>query len=69
MSLVPFLRFAAGAPGIRRGCPLANSAGTYEFARGHPTTSCAPAVAAEHARDLSTGFRARRLGMTAEHGR
>ncbi len=34
-----------GARGIRRGCSLANSAGTYEFAREHPATSRAPAVA------------------------
>jgi hypothetical protein len=31
-----------GARGIRRGCSLANSAGTYEFAREHPATSRAP---------------------------
>jgi hypothetical protein len=35
-------RDAAGARGIRRGCSLANSAGTYEFAREHPATSRAP---------------------------
>jgi hypothetical protein len=35
-------RAASGAHGIRRGCSLANSAGTYEFAREHPATSCAP---------------------------
>jgi len=34
----------AGARGIRRGFPLANSAGTYEFARGNPATSRAPAT-------------------------
>jgi hypothetical protein len=34
-----------GARGIRRGCSLAISAGTYEFAREHPATSRAPAEA------------------------
>jgi len=36
---------AADARGIRRGCSLANSAGTYEFAREHPATSRASAAA------------------------
>ncbi len=35
----------AGARGIRRGFRLANSAGTYEFARRNPATSRAPAQA------------------------
>jgi hypothetical protein len=34
----------AGARGIRRGFRLANSAGTYEFARRNPATSRAPAA-------------------------
>jgi len=36
---------AAEPHGIRRGCSLANSAGTYEFAREHPATSCGSAAA------------------------
>jgi len=39
-----FIQRAAGTHGIRRGGSLANSAGTYEFAREHPATSCAPAA-------------------------
>jgi hypothetical protein len=46
MKRTAFIAHAAGAHGIRRGCSLANSAGTYEFAREHPATSCAPADAA-----------------------
>ena len=45
MIVATLMRLAAGAHGIRRGCSLANSAGTYEFAREHPATSCAPVVA------------------------
>ena len=51
---------AAGARGIRRGCSLANSAGTYEFAREHPATSRAPAVDAVRAHDLVAGSDAHR---------
>jgi hypothetical protein len=43
----------AGPPGIRRGCSLANSAGTYEFAREHPATSGGPAATARSARLLT----------------
>jgi hypothetical protein len=49
MSLNARIRWAASARGIRRGCSLANSAGTYEFAREHPATSRALAVDASRA--------------------
>jgi len=45
------------ASGIRRGFPLANSAGTYEFAREDPATSrngLAPPVARQAGRDLAS---------------
>ena len=38
------VRCTTGARGIRRGFSLANSAGTYEFARENPATSRAPAA-------------------------
>jgi hypothetical protein len=55
-------RRTAGARGIRRGFRLANSAGTYEFARRNPATSRAPAMPRPHrACDGRAGPRSERV--------